>query len=166
MWRLAMAVVAGLISAGCGGGVGEGETPEGAFRKVRDAAAAKNWETLFTCIAPSERKTSEEAWEEQKRQLDSPDGDAISDKMGMDKERLGKMSFKEYFFAAMNKLAGVPGTRMAEVKTARIIGRQIEGNRCTLTFRTGDTEGSLDMVQEEGRWYLGGAGRTLAFADW
>jgi major membrane immunogen (membrane-anchored lipoprotein) len=158
--RIALALVtAAVLLVACGDG--GGSTPEGTFESVKKLTAAKDWDGFYDLLAPSARTQAEKEWEE--KEFDSPEGklelQMMASLSGVDAEKIPQMSLKEFFgtmAAKMTEMGGPAAAEFEKFKDAKIVDSRIEGDMATLTFKVGDREEKIEMVKEDGSWYLGG----------
>lgn len=137
-------------------------TPEEAFDQKRSMILSKNWNGLYDCRAPSEISRFEKDWEEKRSRWANEASDMelaiVARMMGVEKDRICKMTFREVFVSFMKLLYEMREGSLSDIARAEIVDRYEQGDRCTLRVRIGGRESDERFVKEGGRWYSTGLG--------
>ena len=132
-----------------------GDTPEETFRELVKAVRDKDWGSIYDLSAPSEHAEMTRQINQMKK---DPTGlSRLAGLMGESGDKIRSMSTRKIIITVMAKMAEVNKESfekdLGRLRNAKITGRLIDGNSCTLQYSSEVGKDEVDLVREDGRWY-------------
>jgi hypothetical protein len=159
--------VLALTFAACGGESGTGEkaqnevtpvvrtgpaeTPEETFANIKKIFANEEWSKVADFIPPSKIV---EAEAEFKEQMADPGAALMLAMFEIDPEKAKTMTYREFMAAMFETMMKKDPIQMEEVMGSEILETIIDGDKATLKVKAGDKENDIELLREDGLWYM------------
>ncbi|MDQ7778427.1 MAG: hypothetical protein RDV41_01805 [Planctomycetota bacterium] len=151
-----LVVFAGLamLAGGCGGGKG---TPEAAFETFKNAMVNEDFGAAWDCLSKN-AQTGMDGMFKMIEGMGAASADDFKKEFDCTPEEFGKLSAREKFIKmgkSQTKKETDPAAKQKEkdeIKSAKVTNTKIEGDKATLTIKTGDKEDTMSLVKEGNEW--------------
>ncbi len=141
-----------LLLATCGGDAGT--SPEATFAAAQKATAEQRWGDLYDLldIEMVDRKKMEM---EPLRSADEQIRKELCADLGITPDEAKSLSVREYFILVTKLQAEARPETLANLANASVVGVKRDGERATLTYKTGEgREETMVFARRENRWLI------------
>ncbi len=158
MYRtIVLTVALALVFTACGGGDGPGATPEDTFNHIQADMKSGNWEAIVDYVPPSKLPEAEKQF---KKTLESEMGlNMMAGVLGVKPEELKTMDFRTAMGKMLEKMMQKDSKEMDRIVNSTIKESKIDGKKATITVTHGDKTEEIELVEEDGRWYMADFGK-------